>query len=264
MAGLINTTRALNSLCKIFSSMSVTSAVRSKCLGRNNSAVYLCSQFHATIVKHDLMEFFDDKKNWGQSEVKVGRSWKPDELRIKSNSELHKLWFVLLKERNMLLTMEHECKEQAELFPNPERIDKVEESMNNLETVVRERNEAYFKLETGQTGERPVCMRKGAVGLMYKHRMAEHTIPRSMNKKWQQNYKSYGHTRDARQFLKLYREKLFLEKRRARNRERNHVMGLMKRFPNLDLEAVKQQFPSVDIEKIRYHKKTRGHHENIC
>jgi len=36
--------------------------------------------------------------------------------------------------------------------------------MNNLETVVRERNEAYFKLETGQTGERPVCMRKGAVG----------------------------------------------------------------------------------------------------
>lgn len=25
----------------------------------------------------------------------------------------------------MLLTMEHECKNQFELFPNPERIDKV-------------------------------------------------------------------------------------------------------------------------------------------
>jgi len=25
----------------------------------------------------------------------------------------------------MLLTMEHECREQTELFPNPERIDKV-------------------------------------------------------------------------------------------------------------------------------------------
>lgn len=25
----------------------------------------------------------------------------------------------------MLLTMEHECKAQIELFPNPERIDKV-------------------------------------------------------------------------------------------------------------------------------------------
>jgi len=48
------------------------------------------------------------------------------------------------------------------------------------------------------------------------------------------------------------------------SRERNHVVGLMKRFPNLDLEAVKQQFPSVDIDKIRYNKKTRGHRENIC
>jgi large subunit ribosomal protein L47 len=64
--------------------------------------------------------------------------------------------------------------------------------------------------------------------------------------------------------LKLYREKLFLEKRRAQNRERNHVMGLIKMFPNLDLEAVKQQFPSVDIDKIRDHKKTRGHRENVC
>lgn len=48
------------------------------------------------------------------------------------------------------------------------------------------------------------------------------------------------------------------------SRERNHVIGLMKRFPNLDLEAVKQQFPSTDIDKIRYNKKTRGHRENIC
>lgn len=48
------------------------------------------------------------------------------------------------------------------------------------------------------------------------------------------------------------------------SRERNHVIGLMKRFPNLDFEAVKEQFPSVDIEKIRYQKKTRGHRENIC
>lgn len=39
------------------------------------------------------MEFFDDPKNWGEMEVKCGRAWTIDELRIKSNSDLHKLWY---------------------------------------------------------------------------------------------------------------------------------------------------------------------------
>jgi len=38
------------------------------------------------------MEFFDDKKNWAAENIKVGRSWTKDELRIKSNQDLHKLW----------------------------------------------------------------------------------------------------------------------------------------------------------------------------
>lgn len=71
------------------------------------------------------MEFFDDKKNWNENEVKHGRHWTTDELRIKSNTDLHKLWFVLLKERNMLMTMEHECNEKGHLFPSPERIGEI-------------------------------------------------------------------------------------------------------------------------------------------
>jgi len=74
------------------------------------------------------------------------------------------LRFVLLKEKNMLLTMEHECKAEFQIFPNPERIDKVEESMENLETVVRERNKAYFELETTESADRPGKMVLSQIG----------------------------------------------------------------------------------------------------
>lgn len=70
----------------------------------------------------------------------------------------------------MLLTMEYESAEQMKLFPNPERLDKVKESMENIETVVRERNEAYFLLETGETGERPRKLARNVFGLYYNYR----------------------------------------------------------------------------------------------
>ncbi|KAL3205154.1 hypothetical protein MRX96_040875 [Rhipicephalus microplus] len=95
-----------------------------------------CSaSLHTSCVQRGLMEFFEPKDNWGADEVRSGKSWSKDELRIKSNSDLHKLWYILLKEKNMLLTMEEAAKREVELFPNPERIDKVKESMNNLEEV---------------------------------------------------------------------------------------------------------------------------------
>lgn len=41
----------------------------------------------------DLKEFFEPKDNWGASEIKSGRTWTKDDLRIKSNEDLHKLWY---------------------------------------------------------------------------------------------------------------------------------------------------------------------------
>ena len=38
---------------------------------------------------------------------------------------------------------------------------KVQESMENLEEIVRERNRAYFELETGGSGERERVIRQG-------------------------------------------------------------------------------------------------------
>lgn len=128
------------------------------------------AHIHHTHPRLDLMQFFDDKKNWGQNEVKSGRSWSLDELRIKSNSDLHKLWFVLLKEKNMLLTMEDACNDRVELFPSPERLDKVKLSMEHLETVVRERNKAYHMLETGIDGERPGRLVNNQLGMQFFYR----------------------------------------------------------------------------------------------
>ena len=81
-------------------------------------------RLHATLVNRDLMEFFDNPDNYKEKAVRVGRQWFKEELRSKSNADLHKLWFVLLKERNMLLTMEKLYKDEKEPMPNPERIGK--------------------------------------------------------------------------------------------------------------------------------------------
>jgi large subunit ribosomal protein L47 len=212
-------------------------------------------------VTKTLMEFFDNKKHWGENEVKHGRSWKLPELRIKSNQDLHKLWFVLLKERNMLLTMEHEAKQEHRFFPSPERLDKVKESMANLETVVRERNRAYYELETGETGERPGEVVQNQLGIAFYYRSFEHIIPKAMNAKWRKTH-DHNRLRGAAvfKFLLKYRERLWNEKRKARNRDRNEAIHLLKRNPNLDKQLLKEKFPSVDIARLEKYDKFRGHY----
>lgn len=39
--------------------------------------------------------------------------------------------------------------------------------MENLETVVRERNRAYFELETGESGERPSVELTNCFGMIF-------------------------------------------------------------------------------------------------
>ncbi|XP_004931963.2 39S ribosomal protein L47, mitochondrial [Bombyx mandarina] len=217
--------------------------------------------FHTTKPTQDLMEFFDAKKNWPETNIRVGRAWKLDELRLKSNTDLHKLWYVLLKERNMLYTMEHECNERVRLFPNPERIDKVEESMNNIESVIRERNIAYYKLETGETGERPVKDVINLIGMPEKYQPSEYDTPKFMNTRWVRPYLKHGFINSlaVKKFRRLYNEKIHSEVRKAHNRDFNHVQHLLKRFPNLDMDTLKAEYPNVDIEKAKRTKKSRGH-----
>jgi large subunit ribosomal protein L47 len=219
---------------------------------------------HASSTKADdvnktLMEFFDAKNNWGENEVKHGRSWQLPELRIKSNTDLHKIWYILLKEKNMLLTMEHECREEHRLFPSPERLEKVKESMSNLESVVRERNTAYHKLETGEHGERPGKLVNNQLGIKFYYRSFEHVIPHWMNVKWREshNFRFGGYA--VRKFLLKYREKLWNEKRKSKNRDRNEVVHMLKRNPELSKDMLQQKYPDVNIDRLVKLDKARGH-----
>eukprot|EP01130_Rhizamoeba_saxonica_P001144 TRINITY_DN11022_c0_g1_i1.p1 TRINITY_DN11022_c0_g1~~TRINITY_DN11022_c0_g1_i1.p1 ORF type:complete len:170 (-),score=24.18 TRINITY_DN11022_c0_g1_i1:41-550(-) len=87
-----------------------------------------------------IEEFFDQVTPEGEK-PKTGRAWTASELRLKSFSDLHKLWFVLLKEKNMLLTQREKRRQTKDHddFKSPIRLRKVRKSMARIKFVVHER-----------------------------------------------------------------------------------------------------------------------------
>jgi large subunit ribosomal protein L47 len=69
----------------------------------------------------------------------VGRSWSATELRRKSYEDLHKLWYVLYREKNMLLTEQQLSRRRTLVFPQPARMKKVQKSMGAIKQVLGER-----------------------------------------------------------------------------------------------------------------------------
>lgn len=88
-------------------------------------------------VLRGVEEFFDREK------TRTGRAWAAHELRLKSFDDLHKLWYVLLKEKNMLLTERRLARSTHAELANPERLVKVKKSMARLKTVLSERSKAH-------------------------------------------------------------------------------------------------------------------------
>jgi len=164
-----------------------------------------------------LMDFFDDKKNWDKEEFHGGRAWNLQELRIKSNSDLHKLWYILLKQVNMLLTMEEEYRRVQKPYPSPERLDKCEESMENIMQVVRERDEAYNLLETGIKGEPKQEWRYDILGRPFVYTHQEHLVPEHLNEEHEPN--PMGYPSDVEKFLWLDRERDLREQKYWENIE---------------------------------------------
>ena len=195
------------------------------------SGVACCRSLSTTLLRFDkpkpnptLVEpqFFDFPENFGKMgelrpKSRPGRSWTEEELRLKSNSDLHKLWYVCLKERNMLLTMFKAYASKARSFPNPERIDRVNETMRNVEAVVHERNDAYFRLETGDSADMPKRKITSFMGFTYEKSAEEHYLPPQPGEK---EYEVPYLDDDAYMMQKLWNEKEYMKELERQDYER--------------------------------------------
>lgn len=167
--------------------------------------------------------------------MKSGAPWSARQLRAKSNEELHSLWYVLLKEKNMLLTIEREAKRQRVQMPSPERLRKVERSMIRLETVVNERETALRLLQTGQEKGRPGAWRRNLFGYVYWYRFKEYAIPWYMNRKYRR--KVFYTPKFVEPHIRLRVERHLRDKARKASLKRHTLAKLQEKFPQMKVPA---------------------------
>ncbi|EHB13875.1 39S ribosomal protein L47, mitochondrial [Heterocephalus glaber] len=199
--------------------------------GPSVTSFHQCRLLHTTLSRRGLEEFFDDPKNWGQEKVKSGAAWTCQQLRNKSNEDLHKLWYILLKERNMLLTLEQEAKRQCLPMPSPERLEKVVDSMDALDKVVQEREDALRLLQTGQENARPGAWRRDIFGRIIWHKFKQWPIPWYLNKRY--NRKRFFAMPYVDRFIRLRTEKQARISARKKTLEKKKQKALQEKFPHL-------------------------------
>lgn len=99
-----------------------------------------------------IEEFFDPERKAGESFV-AGRAWTVVDLRRKNFDDLHKLWYVLYKERNLLLSLKAKYHRSgrpiAQLEDN--RYIKVKRSMAAIKHVLGERQKTGNKIKEFET-----------------------------------------------------------------------------------------------------------------
>ena len=107
--------------------------------GFSSTTLMSSSMPTTSTYSNPLDQFRDTVDRQTRMNEKVGRSWSAKELRRKSYDDLHKLWYVLYKERNMLLTEQQLSRRRQLIFPQPERLYKVQKSMGAIRQVLGER-----------------------------------------------------------------------------------------------------------------------------
>ncbi|KAK7046749.1 54S ribosomal protein l4 [Favolaschia claudopus] len=120
------------------------------------SAVFIPPSAAQLSSDHGLYGFFRRKADPNQPfetftdpTIKYsGRPWLASELRLKSFKDLHTLWYVLLRERNMLATQREEMRRMGlhkDKFPHSNAVNtaKCRKSMARIKAIMNERRVAY-------------------------------------------------------------------------------------------------------------------------
>ncbi|KAJ6660925.1 hypothetical protein lerEdw1_016945, partial [Lerista edwardsae] len=165
----------------------------------------------------------------------TGDSWTVEQLRGKSSEDLHKLWYVLLKERNMLLTLEQEAKRQRLPMPSPERLEKVQDSMERMDLVIQEREDALRLLQTGQEKERPGEWRHNFLGRTVWYDFKEWPIPWYLNAR--HNRKRFFYLPRVERFNRLFLEKYLRQENKKKRLQREKERMLKAKFPHLAAQS---------------------------
>lgn len=113
-------------------------------LGADNAKLFQRRRLHPNQANAvlDSQRAIDQFLDMGTSAGarRVGRAWRVSELRLKSFDDLHKLWFIMLKERNVLLTERAWCKTNGRHWTNgASNMYKIKTSMGRVKCVVGER-----------------------------------------------------------------------------------------------------------------------------
>ncbi|KAJ7250867.1 mitochondrial 39-S ribosomal protein L47 (MRP-L47)-domain-containing protein [Mycena haematopus] len=161
------------------------------------------------------------------------RSWLASELRLKSFKDLHTLWYVLLRERNMLATQREEMRRMGlarERFPHENAVNtaKCRKSMARIKAIMNERRLAY----------------EGAVVLAEKER--EQTEDAKVLKFRVDQYTTEKH----RQHAEELRQKLIVKPARTR-RAGVKVRERRSRAPETTPPQKAKQPEPVNAEKIK-------------
>jgi large subunit ribosomal protein L47 len=97
----------------------------------------------SSLAKPPPISYFFDSFRYDAHGRFIGRAWKAEELRLKSFDDLHGLFFVLVRERNKLLSEKRRDHIQGTTLARFDRLKKVRQSMARILTIINERSREY-------------------------------------------------------------------------------------------------------------------------